>query len=152
MMEAPSTTRLATGFVAAFALLALNAVVSFVTLDNLVAANRRVAECEQALILLSELRANLVDAESGQRGFIITGEERYLEPYLSVRPVVAAKLKALTQLTVHDTEESARVATLEPLIGRRFDQLNAVIDGFGLMHCGGVRIVAATIPGAARAS
>jgi len=126
-MEAPSTTRIAVGFVAAFALLALNAVVSYTTLDNLVAANRRLAESEQTIKLLSELRVGLIDAETGQRGFIITGEERYLEPYLGARPVIAAKLRDLARLTAGDTEESARVASLEPLIGKKFDELGSVI-------------------------
>jgi diguanylate cyclase (GGDEF)-like protein len=126
-MEAPSTTRFAVGFIAAFVLLALNAVVSYTTLDNLVAANRRLAESEQTIKLLSELRVGLIDAESGQRGFIITGEERYLEPYLSTRPVISAKLRDLARLTAGDTEESARVASLEPLIGKKFDELGSVV-------------------------
>lgn len=126
-MEAPSTTRIAVGFIAAFVLLAVNAAVSYVTLDNLVAANRRLAESEQTIKLLSELRVSLIDAETGQRGFIITGEERYLEPYSSARPVITTKLKELARLTAEDTEESARVASLEPLIGKKFDELGSVI-------------------------
>ena len=125
-MEA-STTRIASGFVAAFALLALNAAVSYTTLGNLVAANHLVANTEQSLRLLGELRSSLVDAETGQRGFIITGDERYLDPYLNARPAATAKMKELVRLTTDDTERSARLSALEPLIGKRFDQLEEVI-------------------------
>ena len=57
MEAAPSTARISIGFIAAFVLLALNAAVSYVTLDNLVAANRLVAQTEQTIRLLGELRA-----------------------------------------------------------------------------------------------
>jgi diguanylate cyclase (GGDEF)-like protein len=122
-MEA-STTRIAGGFVAAFALLALNAVVSYTTLGNLVAANHLLANSEQSLRLLGELRAGLLDAETGQRGYIITGDERHLEPYVNARPVVTAKLKELVRLTTNDTERAARLSSLEPLVMKRLGQLN----------------------------
>ena len=122
-MEA-STTRIASGFVAAFALLALNAVVSFTTLGNLVAANHLVANTELSLRLLGELRAGLIDAETGQRGYIISGEERYLEPYTNARPVITTKLDELVRLTTDDTERAARLSSLQPLITKRLDNLS----------------------------
>ena len=30
---------------------------------------------------VGKLRTTLIDAETGQRGFLLTGEPRYLEPY-----------------------------------------------------------------------
>ena len=51
---AASTSRIAGGFVFAFVLLAVNALVSFTTLNNLVAANDLVANTEQSLRLLGE--------------------------------------------------------------------------------------------------
>jgi diguanylate cyclase (GGDEF)-like protein len=122
-MEA-STTKIAIGFIAALALLAINAAVSYTTLGNLVTANQLVANTEQSLRLLGELRANLIDAETGHRGYLITGDERYLEPYINARPLVAAKLKELTRLTKDDTEVAARLSSLEPLTIKRLDQLN----------------------------
>jgi diguanylate cyclase (GGDEF)-like protein len=132
-MEA-STSRIAGGFLFAFALLALNALVSFTTLNDLVAANHLVANTEQSLRLLGELRAALVDAETGQRGYIISGEERYLEPYTNARPVIAAKLKELLRLTMDDTERAARLSSLEPLVAKRLDWLN---EGIAARRQGG---------------
>lgn len=126
-MEAPSTTRIAGGFVAAFALLSLNAVVSFITLDNQVAANRLVVETEQTVRLLGEARASLLDAESAARGFVITGEDRYLEPFLNARSVIATKLKELARLCADDAEERARVASLESLASKKLDMLDGSI-------------------------
>ena len=94
-MEAPSTTRISIGFIAAFLLLAANAVVSYVTLDNLVAANRLLVQTEQTIRMLGDLRATLISAETAQRGFVITGDERQLDPYMGAPSVIAAKLKEL---------------------------------------------------------
>jgi diguanylate cyclase (GGDEF)-like protein len=127
-MEA-STTRIVSGFVAAFVLLALNAAVSYTTLGNLVTANQLVANTEQSLRLLGDLRANLADAETNQRGYIITGDDRYLDPFVIARPaVVVAKLKDLARLSTDDTESAARLSSLEPLISKRLDQLNDGIN------------------------
>ena len=126
-MEAPSTSRIGFGFVAAFVLLAANATLSYVTLDNLLATNRRVSECEQTIRLLDELNMRLIDAETGQRGYIITGAERHLESYLNARPAVAARLKELARLSTDDAAEQKRVSSLEPLITRKFDELDAAI-------------------------
>jgi methyl-accepting chemotaxis protein len=123
LMEA-STNRIAGGFIAAFALLALNAIVSYTTLGNLVAANHLVANTEQSLHLLVELRASLIDAETGQRGYIISGEERYLDSYANSRPTINAKLDELVRLTSDDTERAARLSSLAPLISKRLDNLS----------------------------
>ena len=45
----------------------------------------------------NQLLAALVDAETGQRGYLLTGDEAYLEPYLAVRNNVADRLKALAR-------------------------------------------------------
>lgn len=126
-MEAPSTTRITVSFVLAFVLLAVNATVSYVTLEKLVAANHIVTDTERVIRQLGNLRAAVVDAETGQRGFVITGEERFLEPYVISRPLVAAKLKEIAPSVADDAGESARLATLGNLVEKRFELLNDVI-------------------------
>jgi diguanylate cyclase (GGDEF)-like protein len=125
-MEAP-TTRIAAGFTAAFALLAVNAFVSYTTLGNLVTANHLVANSEQCLRLLVEMRASLSDAETGQRGYLISGDERYLEPYANARPVVTSRLNELLRLNPDDIERAARLTSLEPLVINRMQQLSDTI-------------------------
>ena len=127
-MKPTSTTRISLGFVAAFLLLATNAVVSYVTLDRLVNATRLVAQTEQAIRLLGEVRANVLDAEAGQRTYVSTGDDRFLEPYLSARPLVAAKLKDLARLVEDDAQERGRLFALENLISKKFDGMNAAIN------------------------
>src|SRR5580704_2710069 len=46
-----------------------------------------------------EVLGALRDAETGQRGFVLTGEERYLEPYQAAIKVVDGYLQNLRELT-----------------------------------------------------
>ena len=45
------------------------------------------------------LLGNLVDAETGQRGYSLTGDETFLEPYLAVRDSISRHLEELRPLT-----------------------------------------------------
>src|SRR5687768_6942874 len=44
------------------------------------------------------LRSGLQDLETSQRGFLLTGEERYLEPYNRALPEVPRQLETLEQI------------------------------------------------------
>ena len=44
-------------------------------------ANADAARTREIVDSIDDLLSSLIDAESGQRGFLLTGEERYLEPY-----------------------------------------------------------------------
>jgi CheY-like chemotaxis protein/signal transduction histidine kinase/CHASE3 domain sensor protein len=85
---------------------------------------------------LEDLISTIKDAETGQRGYIITGEEDYLEPYIAARDSLDPKLEALSQLVADNETQLRNLETLEPLIDRRFAILQEVIAirrtrGFG---------------------
>ena len=67
------------------ALLATGAVgiVAYRGISELVASADWVAHTHKVKEAISAVGSALLDAETGQRGFVLTGEERYLEPYLS---------------------------------------------------------------------
>ena len=53
-----------------------------------------------------------LDAETGERGFLLTGEERYLEPYNDARAVLTGRRERLRQLTADNTRQQQRLARL----------------------------------------
>jgi CHASE3 domain sensor protein len=62
------------------------------------AAERR----KQTFVVLNsadDFLSALKDAETGQRGYLLTGDEAFLEPYIVVRESARGQLKALRQLT-----------------------------------------------------
>ncbi len=78
------------GFVALLLLLAANAALSLRSEAVLRTTERRIAEVAGMRFELRALVATYVDAETAQRGYLLTGDERYLEPY-------RAALAALSQ-------------------------------------------------------
>jgi GAF domain-containing protein len=86
---------IAGGFGLASAILMLIGVVSYQSATRLIETNSRVAQTQERLNKLEELLSQMKDAETGQRGYILTGEERYLEPYKTQLSVLIEKLSIL---------------------------------------------------------
>jgi signal transduction histidine kinase/DNA-binding response OmpR family regulator/CHASE3 domain sensor protein len=76
----------------------------------------------QLNLLLSELK----DAETGQRGFLLTGLESFLEPYDSARTSLSGELATLRGLTMHP-DQQRNLETLEPLVTQKLDELAQAI-------------------------
>jgi signal transduction histidine kinase len=93
---------LATIVAAAFAAL-LVAVMNFRTATDL----RR--DTRQELVAAEALQKLVIDLETGLRGFVITREERFLEPWNNARAALPEAASALARLASDDSVESARV-------------------------------------------
>lgn len=76
---------------------------------------------------LRELISSLQDAESGQRGFIITASPSFLEPYYVSRETSELHLTDLRRLTADNPEQQQRLADLTPLIAQKFTDLKVAI-------------------------
>ena len=74
--------------------------------------------------LLSELK----DAETGQRGFVITGVPEYLDVYKSAIAEAPAEMETLRQLLAQEPEQQSRLERLEPLIADKFAELAQTIE------------------------
>jgi methyl-accepting chemotaxis protein len=70
----------------------------------------------------------LQDAETGQRGYIITGEERYLEPYQTGTTLVNQTIQNLRRLTADNPNQQRRLDSVEPLTAGKIGELKETID------------------------
>jgi CHASE3 domain sensor protein len=73
--------KIGAGFALSFVLLALIGVVAYRTVNALTATSYKVAHSHEVLEHFADLVGLLKDAETGQRGYVITGDETFLEPY-----------------------------------------------------------------------
>ena len=81
-------------------------------------------------VVLSEakdLLSALKDAETGQRGFLLTGNEHFLEPYSAARSSIPGHMKALQKLTV-STSSRLHLDALNPLIDAKLAHIENVIE------------------------
>lgn len=74
----------------------------------------------------AELLINLLNAETGQRGFIITGQETYLEPFYYGKDAAREKLKLLKSTLVPINPKI--LVPLEQLVAKKFAELDSTIS------------------------
>jgi signal transduction histidine kinase len=87
-------------------------------------ANQQIATSTEAQGIASELLALVIDAETAQRGFLMTERQEYLDPYVVALPQIGPKLNQLRETTA-GTPIRARVDRLGELISERFSELDA---------------------------
>lgn len=82
-----------------------------------------VTHTHQVIENLDGTLQGLCDAESGQRGFMLTDLEGYLEPYNAGTVASATDLKSVRKLTQDNAAQQRRLDVLEPLVSRRLESL-----------------------------
>src|SRR5713101_9252781 len=116
------------GFGLALAILVVIGAVSYRSTTGFIESSEWVEHTHRVLEKLTDLVARMTDAETGQRGYVITGEEHYLEPYRSAIEAVDQRLKDLRKLTADNPNQQRRLDALEPLIASKFTELKDTID------------------------
>lgn len=74
-----------------------------------------------------ELRSAIQAAESGQRGYLLTGNEIYLSPYDVAKRSAQRQLAALQRLTTVFPEAAVPLARVSSLISQKFTELDDTI-------------------------
>jgi two-component system sensor histidine kinase/response regulator len=87
-----------------------------------------VAHTYRVINKLGEVLADLREAETSQRGYIITGDQSYLKACQSALIEVRQDLHDVRKLTGDNPSQQWRLDALEPLIAARFAQPRQAID------------------------
>ncbi|MDM8568223.1 CHASE3 domain-containing protein [Thiotrichales bacterium HSG1] len=85
-----------------------------IVLEQLEANLAKKGELE-SIILTVKIAKDMVDQETGQRGFIITGKDNFLEPYRNGQSQLAINIAALQQRLVEDSENLILLRQIETL-------------------------------------
>lgn len=116
-------TRIGGGFALGLTILTAIGVASYRTTTNLIENAARERTTYQVLGQLNTLETELVNAETGQRGYIITGQPRYLEPYDNALQAIDRTYATLQQLTADNPTRQNRLNDLKPVIEARVAKL-----------------------------
>ena len=76
---------------------------------------------------LGELLSSMQDAETGQRGFVITQEEQYLEPYYQSLQTTPKALKKIESYPTQDIRFKKNLDTLKNLIELKYQKIKTTI-------------------------
>jgi len=111
--------------------LAVVLAISLVSYRGRIATNRHAEQLqltEKTITGINGLLLAVTNAETGQRGFLLTKEDRYLEPYRQALADIPILMKSLQGTTRDRPAQAQRVASLDPLIGEKLQELNLTIE------------------------
>jgi CHASE3 domain sensor protein len=116
------------GFGATIFLLGTVGVVSYHSTLRFIETTEWVAHTQDILDRLNGLMVSLVDAETGQRGFLLTGEDRSLEPYTAALTGVRQQVAELRALASETPTQRQELDILEKRLDALLAELRETID------------------------
>ena len=82
---------------------------------------------QEVLTDLAGIKTDLIDLETGQRGFIITGKQKYLEPYNRSLEIIKNHVNNLRTITADNKGQTKRINLLTEMINAKLEELNNTI-------------------------
>src|SRR5882724_7249681 len=120
--------KLGLGFAVAAIAVLLVAIAGYQSTHHLIENDKLVDHTHQVRRGLSELLSECKDAETGQRGFVITGLDAFLEPYRSALVEIDRSFDNVRKLTSDNPNQQRRLDALRPLIDTKLAEMKSVID------------------------
>jgi signal transduction histidine kinase len=111
-------------FAATIAVLLAALIGGLMNLRDVYTASEAVAHTNAAKDSLDALQLTLVDAETGQRGFIITNDEAYLEPYARAAARIDAEIATIRQRTADNPQQQADLDGLSRLARVKMSEID----------------------------
>lgn len=90
-------------------------------------ANDNIAAAQQTRSAINKLLQNVLDAETGQRGYLLTGDPRYLEPYDVATADINEVLADLRRLYANDPEKLADFVVLAGHVSRKLGEMDVSV-------------------------
>lgn len=102
------------GGMMAFAIMVVIAAATYlyIAANHLESDAHTIVQEQETLFLVSSLLSTVKDAETGQRGYVLTGDETYLEPYTQSRSRIDSLLRAFQTRFPNHTQASTSLQTL----------------------------------------
>lgn len=111
------------GYAAAVLFLAVIGGIAYWNTAQLQALRQMVAHTYEVIGAIDDIKLRFVDAETGQRGFLVTGIDRYLEPYEAALKAIDVSIRRVTDLTVDNPKQQGRIRDLKSIAAEKLAEL-----------------------------
>ena len=115
------------GYLIAVAVVAAVALFSFEARHDSEATAGRVAQALEVIGELQSISSSIKDAETGQRGYLLTGDESYLAPYTSATAALPGEIAGARALLAGNLEQQRRLQVLQQLCAEKMAELASTI-------------------------
>lgn len=112
----------------AFLFFILSSSVAYDNLQTLREDNQKIVHSGEVIVALSQLLSSMQDAETGQRGYLLTDNPSYLEPYDTALDMAPIHLNEIAQLTRDNPVQQDAIPALTLHINAKFAELKETID------------------------
>ena len=118
----------AVGLILGLAFFLISGAVAYLNIQSLRESDEAIRHTHSVLIALDDLLSTAQDAETGQRGYLLTGSESYLEPYTSAVTGLVSRLKTVGSLTRDNPVQQANFIPLKRHIDAKLSELGETIE------------------------
>ncbi|MCJ8143906.1 response regulator [Ancylobacter sp. A5.8] len=118
----------AVGLFSAIVFFLLSGTVAYFNLRTLKDNSERIFHSHEVIIALAAIRSSVQDAETGQRGFLLTEDDKYLEPYQLALAAIPAKIDEVAELTSDNPSQKPRLALLRLHVAAKLAELGETIE------------------------
>src|SRR5437867_3141529 len=108
--------KIAGGLGVMLGILVVIGLLSYWSTARLIATSKQVTDTHEVLTALEELLSLMKDAETGQRGYLLTSDVKYLDPYKDARNAFQQTLNRIIKLTENNARQQRRLEALSPLL------------------------------------
>ena len=124
-----SKRNLLLGFGFSLIILILSSGLSYISIKQLLDSQRAVEHTSNVESDLNNLISRMKDAETGQRGFLLTGNSEFLEPYNGARADIAEYFNHVQLLTADNPQQQKDFPLLESYLETKFKLIDrSIID------------------------
>jgi methyl-accepting chemotaxis protein len=119
--------KIGAGYVVPLAIMVVVGVVSFLSLNRLIESSSWKDHTYGVTNELTDVLAKVDDAETGQRGFLLTGLSSYLDPYDAAIAKIGATIEDVRKLTADNPVQQRRIVDLQAKVAAKFGELAETI-------------------------
>jgi methyl-accepting chemotaxis protein len=120
--------KIGAGYALALLILLLIGGLAYTNTNRLIEAANWRSHTHTVLVQLEDLYAQLLDAQTGERGYLLSGDEAYLEPYNAARGRIEAGLNAIRKLVADNPNQLRRLDALSPVVASQLAALQTTIE------------------------
>ena len=109
-------------------ILFISSLASYMSIQNLIKSSGMVSHSNLVMSNLDGIISTLKDAETGQRGYLLTGEDLFLQPYAGAKDEAVRLLNIVEQETKDNPVQQSSVKKLRTIIQDRLGVLDRTIQ------------------------
>lgn len=110
-----------------FVLLATSSA-SFISIKKQLDNRAEVIHTQRLIQSLNQIMSDLQNAETGQRGYLLTGQRNFLEPYYYSVNALPASIKEVRFLIHNNERQTQQIDSVENIVNKQLNSLKEIID------------------------